>query len=210
MFRTEYFEKKVLRYAQQLGYSAYVEWLTTQISLKKQLNFFLENLEEININDKKMCEILHQLYEKIDDIDFLECEDVQKEVEKFLVPLGNCINVKQSMLSYTCEELEYYKKIWTKSVEQGVCALEYMQRKNRCLKNVVCDVELLLILIHFFKSNSSSMHIENTAVLANIKFPTNKIYKEFVKAHSIDANYMDAVVFWKHKYPEYVLPSYLK
>ena len=210
MFQTECFEKKVLRYSKGLGYKAYVEWLISLRSLKKKLKFFLESLEEININDKKMCDTIHQLQEKIDDIDFLECDDVVKELEYFLAPICNCIDVKNSILKYNCKELEHYKKIWTKSVEQGVCALEYMQQNNKSLNNVVCDVELLLILINFFKSNSSMMHIENTAVLANVKFPGNKIYKEFVKAHSIDADYMEAIVLWKHKYPEYVMPSYLK
>lgn len=201
----ENFEEKVLRSAKGLGYGAYLEWLKQQLILKRKLKLFFANLEEIHIDNKKMCDTIHQLEKRTENINFLESEDMGKKLKQILQPLN--VSVEQSSLGPACRELNYYKMVWTKSVEQGVETLEHMCKNNMSVGNMVCDIELLLILIHFFKAHPA-MHIENAVVLANVKFPKNKIYKDFVKAHSIEAHYMDALEFWESKYPGYVLAHY--
>lgn len=200
----EKFAEKILRSSAKIGFEAYVNCLKTKQLLKVKLKMYLDNLEEVHIDNSKMCKTIQELQNKVDDFVDAEWErDVYKEVKYFLWPLNPDICITFTILETACRDYQFYHNIMVNNVQQGVQTLDWLEDNNCKLSKRKCTKELMLIFIHFFRNSVAK--IENTYITADVTFPKGKIFDEFQKAFSIDANYMEPIRFWREKYPKYVL-----
>ena len=200
------FAEKIVRNSANLAYEAYVNCFKTKQLLKVKLKMYLENLEEIHVDDSKLCKIIRELQNKVDDFVDSEWEmDVYKEVKYFLWPLNPDICITFTILETACRDYQFYHNIMHNNLKQGVQTLNWMEDINCKLSERKCSKELMLILIHLMLHDIKKL--ENTHVIAEVSFPKGGLFKEFQKAFSIDADYMEPIRFWRETYPKYVLKN---
>ena len=200
----EKFAEQILRSSAKIGFDAYVNCLRAKQLLKVKLKMYLDNLEEVHVDDSKMCKTIQELQNKVDEFVDSEWErDVYKEVKYFLWPLNPDICITFTILETVCRDYQFYHNIMYNNVKQGVQTLNWLEDNNCKLSERKCTKEFMLILIHLFLHDIK--RIENTHVIADVSFPNEKIFREFQKAFNIEADYMEMLRFWRETYPKHAL-----
>lgn len=203
----EKFAEKIVRSSANLAYEAYVNCFKTKRELKAKLKLYIEEAEEVNIDNPRICKSIRELYGKVDEFVDSEWEkDVYKEVKHFLWPVHfrENVSIESTILNTVCNDYRFYHSIMESNIKQGVETLEWMAENHCILSKRKCDEKLMLILIHFLLQNIGGIRSYRSYVMVDFIFPKSKIFNEFQKKYE-EKNYGELLKFWRETYPKYVL-----
>ncbi len=203
--------EEILRKSAKLGLKTYLMWKKKETELRKRIRVYLDDIHEMYISDKEVCDLINQLENQLCEFSIIGFSESKEAVKEFFKPLENLIDVEKTNFCRVCREIDYLKIIWESNVKQGVKSLECMCQTSLNLSQPKCNAELLFILIHFFHKNeiyfkSKATGKEKLSIIENIIFPNSKVYnrfKEVFQSNKTEEEQFEK--FWKYEYPKYVM-----
>lgn len=203
--------EEILRKSGKLGLKTYLMWKKKEMELRNRIRVYLDNIHEMYISDKEVCDLINQLENQLCEFSIIGFSESKEAVKEFFKPLDNLIDVEKTNFCRVCREIDYLKIIWESNVKQGVESLECMCQTSLNLSQPKCNAELLFILIYFFHKNkiyfkSKATGKEKLSIIENIIFPNSKVYnrfKEVFQSNKTEEEQFEK--FWKYEYPKYVM-----
>lgn len=202
----------VLRKSTKLAFKSYVLYIKKEIELKKLIHIYLDNIYEMYISDKKVCEIIHQLEKDLSQFKVADFTETKEAVRKFFKPLDKQIDVEKTNFCNICKEIDYIRVILRGNAEQASETLNCIHREGLKLSKQKCKSELLFILSYYFVNEN--IHFYNTdkskndrfRMFEDIVFPKSKIYRRFQEVFYNEETVKEQFQrFWSYEYPKYLL-----